>query len=250
MNENFSIPADQKETTEGKGLRPVEEVVSKINEIHMLHKTHPDTVPVEPSTLHALVGDTEVSEMYNHIHEHRGVVVADIEATISSVRQFVEKELDGLDDEYKQEVTKKLALLSSRGREISLAVRRYVGLLSQFHGLAQRRSRMDPHEFSEKIGEIDKRRRMAHDGLIESLNVYAQTLEWIKKEDLLDGFSAYTWFPSQDATMPSAGSKTFITFSPRFLADRRLIQDWAVSVNLHSQIDEIERIQNEKGDAK
>lgn len=250
MHEKFSVPVEKHGSqAERHPVHSVEEAASQVKAMREVCGEDPHAPECSPEMLHALVSETELADMYERIRVHQGITFHDIAETVARADRFVREGTDGYSEEELHEVGVRLKLLSTREEEIRKATRMYVRTLSQFFRTGSRRKLMGEDDFKAQYEQIDRRRRVAHNGLIESLRVYAQTLEWLRQEDLLDGATIYSWYPGQEIPQAESDQTILLTFSPRFLSDRELIQKWAVSVNLHDQIREIERLQDEEGHA-
>lgn len=230
----------------------IEEVAQEVKEAHDKSKTDPDASICNPELLHksVLESDSDIAAMYELLLQHKVLRFEDIDLTVQNIEKGVEPLILDFDIESKQEAEQKLKLLSVRGNEIRRSAKQYVTTLSQFYTIKRQQVRLDSEDFKDKMESIDRRRRTAHDGLIESLNVYADCVRWFYEQDLLEGYTLQEWSPGQEIVKTSDESRSVYTFSTRFLNDRTLIQEWAVGANLYRQIIDIEEAQNKSGGAQ
>ena len=237
-NLNESLPAHS-----------VEEVAAQVHTAHEVWHSNPSASTKDPEMLHTLVHDTELGDMYECIQAHEGVVFGDITTSVEKARRLAEAvKSDYLDSEW-QEIDKRLRLLAFRDSEIRRATRSYVLTLSQFFNIMHRRDSLDAEEFKDRLETIDRRRRTAHNGLLEALSVYVGTLKWLHDEGVLEKAVLFDWQPGKVMPKTENNEKVLYIFSDAFISDRDLVRKWAVSVNLHDQIEEIQKIKKENGHA-
>src|SRR5690606_4589845 len=142
---------------------------------------------------------------------------------LTRIQSDTEEGLFGEEDMH--EITNKALLLKDRAKEIKRAARSYVRTVSQFNHIKRQRARLDPQDFIEKIEEIDRRRRVLHDGLIESLTVYTKVMHELSEYGFLDDVKVLLWSQSEPFEVPE--ENTVVIFSPEILNNRELVKDWA-----------------------
>lgn len=219
----------------------IEDVVVHARDLRRLCAENPNAAGCTPELLHGEIDSSEVSEIFKSYDEHKMVTLDDISDSIAAIRTYLEEELSRLpaEDEEVEVISKQLALIKTRDKTLQEAVRRYVGTLSSFFALKKQRIRLDPEDFKYKMEDIDRRRRSAHDSLIETLVVYSRVINELREYGLLDDFTVEAWGPGVDVSRSSVGpdEKLIRTFSGRALEDRELIKDWAVSAYLHDSLE-------------
>ena len=102
---------------------------------------------------------------------------------------------------------------------------------------------MEPEDFKAEFQRIDQVRRIAHDGLIETLSIYTRTINELSEYGLLDEVPIEQWhhrdrFLSED----DSKGKVFV-FAPEVLRNRDLVKDWAISAHLSKRLHEIDELQ-------
>ncbi len=218
----------------------IEDVVVHARDLKRLCIEDPNAAGCSPELLNKEIDSSEVSGTFKNYEAHKIVTLDDISDSVAVVRAHLEEELSHLhaEDEEVKFISERLNLIKTRDQTLQEAVRRYVGTLSLFFNIKKQRIHLEREDFEYKMEDIDKRRRSAHNSLIETLVVYSRIINELKEYGLLDGFTIEAWGPGVDITRSlSAGSdKSVVIFSDSSLKDRDLIKDWAVSAYLHDSL--------------
>lgn len=219
----------------------IEDVVVHARDLQRLCSADPNAPECNPQLLHTEIETSDVGEIFKNYEEHKIITFDDISKSVEVVRTHLQEELSRLpaEDEEIEFISERLNLIKTRDQTLREAVRRYVGTLSSFFNLKKQRVRLESEEFKYKMEDIDKRRRSAHNSLIETLVVYSRIVNELQENGLLEGFVVEEWKPGMDFTCmsPSNSDKCVKIFSSSSLGDRELVKDWAVSAYLHESLE-------------
>lgn len=236
------------ETTENQPPHHhIEDVVVHARDLKRLCNENPSAVDCTPELLHGEISSSDVGEIFKNYEEHKMVTLDDVSNSVAIIRSHLEEELLHLpgEDEEVKFISEHLNLIKTRDQTLKEAVRRYVGTLSSFFNLKKQRDRLDRDDFKYKMEDIDRRRRSAHNSLIETLVVYSRIVNELREYGILDGFTIEAWGPGVDISHQASvsASKHVVIFSDSCLNDRDLIKDWAVSAYLHDSLMALRAVQ-------
>lgn len=125
-------------------------------------------------------------------------------------------------------------LISGREQQVRSSIHRYVNSVVRFQHL-QKISAGGTRDVTKQFVEADHARRRAHDGLIDSLKVYAAQVAQLKTEgfDTLKSYSFTHWNMGDDARRTSEST---LVFSPDVVRNREFIRDWALAADFSEQL--------------
>lgn len=224
----------------------LEEVVTHVQEANLICKEQSESPRCDTALLHREIEGTEIAALFKTYEEHQILTLDDITTSIANITRHLNAEISGLNssDEGYRFAEEKLKLLNSRVHELRTSVRKYIRTLSQFFQIQKQRIRLEPEDFQERLLNLDRQRRMAHNSLIESLSVYSQTVIDLKNYGFLEKLSIISWNHGIDMSAVVDPENTLSIFSSQILSDRDLVKDWAISVHLAEQLQQIENIKN------
>ena len=219
----------------------VEDVVIALDEAFQYCRANPDDFSCDCSALHSRICHTEVQRLFQHYEKHEVLTHDDIEKSINAVLRKLETEMsDAPEDEF---ISRRFQLLKERPREIKLATRRYVQTISKFFHIKKQQFRLDPVDFKAEFEKIDRIRRNAHDGLIETLTIYTRTINELYRYGALDGLEIKEWHVTDRFGSDLPPEDTILVFAGDVLRNRDLVKDWAVSAHLNEKLSQIEEMQ-------
>lgn len=232
------------ERAEQMAQYPVEDVVVHVRDMKELCMVNPDAPGCSHEACNGVeeeIHHSEVGPVYDLYATHKVITFKDIERDTQRVVTAVtaQFERDSYDEEERKPIEVNLKLLSSRAAEIRTAAHRYVQTLAQFNAVKRQQLRLEPEDFKDKMLQIDKRRKITHDMLIQALKEYRRIIYSLEDQGMLSEYQIYDWEMGMDVPEVAEGSKILPTFSVRFLEKRDLIKDWAVSANLSEDITSI-----------
>jgi uncharacterized ubiquitin-like protein YukD len=223
----------------------VEDVTVALDEAFQNCRVNPSDGTCDCSMLHSRICHTEIGLLFESYENHQILTVADIKKSIDLVLESLSLEITEVNDGSEESVfvTEKAALLKNRGDEIDRATRRYVQTVSKFFHIKKQQFRLDVEDFKAKFQEIDTLRRIAHNGLIETLTIYTKTIHELQEYGLLADLEITQWH-SRDRFQDDSDTegKVFI-FAPEVLKNRDLVKDWAISAHMYNRLHEIEEMQ-------
>lgn len=188
----------------------------------------------------------EFYPLYERYQKGEVATLGDIEKTAKRVGREVERlrNEEGLSNEYMSEELRIARLLEGRVRSIRQGVNRYVQTVIRFHNV-KRAIRLRPEKEVELMQEADGARKIAHDGLIESLRVYATAVRSAVAADLIEDAKIAVWDPAHPINRARKEDARLLTFSPAFLDDRDLMRNWAMTVDYNEKMEVIEKALSE-----
>ena len=215
----------------------IEDVVVHATETRRLCQLNPNSPGCVPELLHDEIEHSDVSGLYQRYEDHKIVKLSDLTESVTKITAHLEQELAQVDSESEEGrfITSRFNLLKTRDTEVRNSVQRYVRTLSQFYTLKKQRIRMEPEEFKYQMEDADRRRRGAHDALLETLAIYSRILNELHSEDLLEGFTIIAWKQGMELSDAPDDRRTLVSFSETVLRDRDLVKDWAVTAHLYSE---------------
>lgn len=219
----------------------VEDVVVALDEALSHCRANPDDMSCDCSALHARICHTEIQHLFEHYERHEVLTYDDIERSIGIVLDRLATELESGPDEF---IHKGFQILKERAREIKLATRRYVQTIAKFHHIKRQQLRMEPDDFAAKFQEIDQIRRIAHNGLIDTLTIYTRTINELQNDGVLDGVEVVEWHTADRFNENSEMEGKVFVFAGDVLRNRDLVKDWAISAHVFEKLRQIEEIQN------
>lgn len=173
-------------------------------------------------------------------------VSAGIERALTLIDSTItEARASGISEEDLREDLQLYNQLGARSREIKLAVRNYIRTVIQFH-IAKERMIASPNDEDarERLGNIDKYRTVAHNGLIESLRVLGKNLKESADNSLLSGAKLVSWKPGITLS-PNHTEAPIVYFDDSVLANRGYVRDWALVVDCMEELRKIKKLVEE-----
>jgi hypothetical protein len=219
----------------------VEDVVVALDEALQHCRLHPEDSSCDCIDLHSRICHTEIKNLFEHYDRHEILTIDDVKNSIAIVLAQLESEI--ADDESDEFMKQGYQLLRTRGEEIDRATRRYVQTISKFFHIKKQQFRLDVEDFKAKFQEIDQVRRIAHNGLIETLTIYTKTVGDLKRYGALGDIEIEQWHTSDRFTSDEDTKSRVFVFAPEVLQNRELVKDWAVSAHMSQRLHEIEELQ-------
>lgn len=219
----------------------VEDVVVALDEALQHCRLHPEDSYCDCESLHSRICHTEIKNLFQHYERHEILTIDDIKESLALVLEQVESEMAS--DESDEFMKQNYQLLRERGNEIDKATRRYVQTVSKFFHIKKQQYRLDVEDFKAKFQEIDQVRRIAHNGLIETLTIYTRTVGELQRYGALGNLEVVPWHTSDRFTGEEDTKGRVFVFASEVLQNRELVKDWAVSAHMHNRLHEIEGMQ-------
>jgi hypothetical protein len=218
----------------------LEDVATRVNELHVRCKTQHRVPAHTKGMLHREISQTELHDIFSQYENGKTLTFAHLNESVRILNELLEKEITEFKEgEYAEELKVMQRLLAGRGKELRSAAHRYIGTLVKFVSVVKQKVRLQPEEFVDRMERADRERRTAHEGIIASLKTYVQLVERMESDGLLEGYRIEEWYMGQPVVAPDAAGKVIPVFSPRFLADRDMVKDWAVCADLHEMLEDI-----------
>ncbi|MEX0917847.1 MAG: DUF3232 domain-containing protein [Candidatus Paceibacterota bacterium] len=216
----------------------IEDVVVHATETRRECQLNPDSPGCEPELIHNEIENSELAGLYHNYEEHKIVKLSDLTGSIAKIAAHLEQELTKVDPESEegQFITTQFNLLKTRDKEVRSSVQRYIRTLSKFYNLKKQRVRMEPEEFRYQMEEADRRRKAAHDALLDTLSIYSRILSQLQNEDYLEGFTVVMWKQGIELTDSAESEQTLFSFASLVLQDRDLVKDWAVTAHVCDEL--------------
>lgn len=222
-----------------------EDMLADIESAHQTCVADPISPGCNLDLLHSKIHQSDLSEIFTHFESQEIVTLSQITDNIKKIVAKVEAEVPLLTTEEgsgDEELDRIYKLLKNRDVEIRTSVRRYTNSVAQFSHIKKRRAQLGD-DFPAKFVDIDKRRRAAHDGLIDTLALYSRLVNELDQYDLLGDVKMVPWDFSVDVSKFADEDVVFV-FSPQILANRDLVKDWAMSAHMYRRLSEIQELQN------
>ncbi|MCA9363054.1 DUF3232 domain-containing protein [Candidatus Kaiserbacteria bacterium] len=231
------LPQDKRESHVAP---PTEELIAVTNGALEECSHNPGAHCCDVDVLHHDVENSDFGSIFKRYENHEIFRIKDIQESVDFIISDFESWMSTLEENDEEFLLgdKSINLLKERVNIIESGIRSYVSTLQEFFLIKKQQFRLDREVYIDRLQNIDRRRRIAHDSLIESLNVYTDSIKQLVEYGLLDESDVQEWsfgFSDYD--------KNITIFSKSFLSDRNLIKDWALSAHMYQQLEKIEELQ-------
>jgi len=130
-------------------------------------------------------------------------------------------------------------LLRGRSQTIIAGIRSYINMVLRFQRLNEQR--FLGRDVLKQFEQTDHQRRRAHDALLESLQIYSNSVREAKNTGLLNEVPVVVW-ESEDSLKGDLPEEKVVIFSDAVLANRDYIKDWALVAEMSERLKKIDRL--------
>ncbi len=155
-------------------------------------------------------------------------------SSIDLIINALRAEIDLSDDKEEQTILQgHMKYFSGRVNYIQGAACSYADSVARFHNIRLQQVRLNEEDFRYQLMRIDRERRRQHEALITALQEYDARIQSLRKDGYLEGVQCKEWNKS---LVSAQDSSTVYLFPKQFLSDREMIREWAIAVDLDTNL--------------
>ena len=169
--------------------------------------------------------------------------IAMLEMSCKKAVAVVQEEVSFVNDpQMKQFLSETVTFLENRVEQVHYFVTGYVETIASFQAVKQLASGMEDWRLQDRLENIDRARRRAHDALITSLSELTARIQKLVEEGYVDEQDVVYW-NGWAHPLTNQKDSAIVVFSPSIVTHerRKEIQEWAIAADFSISLEQYEK---------